>query len=110
MIDVSTGGIVPNAKIPVAPNYQVSFAAEIRRQVGIKTGAVGMITEPNQAEQILEKGEADAVLIAREFLREPYFVFQAARELVAKIDYVPKQYGRAIEIENAQEVKGVGKG
>ncbi len=109
LIDVSTGGNVPNAKIPVAPSYQVSFAAEIRRQVGIKTGAVGMITEPNQAEQILENGEADAVLIAREFLREPYFVFQAARELGAKIDYVPKQYGRAIEIENAQEVKSAGK-
>ena len=109
LIDVSTGGNVPNAKIPVAPGYQVSFASEIRRQVGIKTGAVGMITEPNQAEQILENGEADAVLIAREFLREPYFVFQAARELGAKIDYVPKQYARAIEIENAQEVKAAGK-
>ena len=109
LIDVSTGGNVPNAKIPVAPNYQVSFASEIRRQTGLKTGAVGMITEPQQAEQILERGEADAVLIAREFLREPYFVFQAAHELGAKIDYVPRQYGRAIEIENAQEVKSAGK-
>ncbi len=105
LIDVSTGGNVPNARIPVAPNYQVEFAAEIRKQVGIATGAVGMITEPKQAEEILQKGEADAILMAREFLREPYFVFRAARELGAKIDYVPKQYGRAIQIENAQEVK-----
>ena len=102
LIDVSTGGNVPDAKIPVAPNYQVSFAAEIRKQVGIKTAAVGMITEPKQAEEILQKGEADAVLLAREFLREPYFVFNAASELGAKIDYVPKQYGRAIDLRKAK--------
>ncbi|HEX8289285.1 MAG TPA: NADH:flavin oxidoreductase/NADH oxidase [Pyrinomonadaceae bacterium] len=106
LIDVSTGGNVPNAKIPVAPNYQVPFAKEIREKVGIATAAVGMITDPKQAEEILQKGEADAVLLARQFLREPYFVFRAARELGEKIDYVPKQYGRAIEFENAQEVKG----
>lgn len=106
LIDVSTGGNVPDAKIPVAPNYQVSFAAEIRKQAGIATGAVGMIIEAKQAEEILQNGEADAILMAREFLREPYFPFAAARELGAKIDYVPKQYGRAIEVENAQEVKG----
>jgi 2,4-dienoyl-CoA reductase-like NADH-dependent reductase (Old Yellow Enzyme family) len=105
LIDVSTGGNVPNAKIPVAPGYQVSFAAEIRKQVGIKTAAVGMITEPKQAEEILAKDEADAVLLAREFLREPYFPFLAAKQLGAKINYVPKQYGRAIETETAQEVK-----
>ncbi len=105
LIDCSTGGNVPHAKIPVAPNYQVPFAAEIRKQVGIATGAVGMITEPKQAEEILQKSEADAVLLAREFLREPYFVFRAAKELGEKIDCVPKQYGRAIEIESAQEVK-----
>jgi 2,4-dienoyl-CoA reductase-like NADH-dependent reductase (Old Yellow Enzyme family) len=109
LIDVSTGGNVPNARISVAPNYQVPFAAEIRKQVGIATAAVGMITEAQQAEEILQKGEADAVLMAREFLRDPYFPFTAARELGAKIDYVPKQYGRAIQIENAQEVKGAGK-
>ena len=102
LIDVSTGGNVPAAKIPVAPGYQVPFAAEIRKQTGLKTGAVGMITEPRQAEQILENGQADAVLIAREFLREPYFVFQAAQELGANIDYVPKQYSRAIEIQKAK--------
>lgn len=104
LIDVSTGGNVPDAKIPVAPGYQVRFAAEIRRQVGIATAAVGMITEPQQAENILLKGEADAVLIAREFLREPYFPFRAAQELGGAVD-VPRQYGRAIEIESANEVK-----
>jgi 2,4-dienoyl-CoA reductase-like NADH-dependent reductase (Old Yellow Enzyme family) len=109
LIDVSTGGNVPRAKIPVAPNYQVPFAAEIRKQVGIKTAAVGMITEPTQAEEILQKGEADAVLLAREFLREPYFPFLAAKELGEEIDYVPKQYGRAIQTESASEVKGAGK-
>ncbi len=109
LIDVSSGGNVPNAKIPVAPNYQVPFAAEIREKAEIPTGAVGLITNATQAEEILQKGKADAILMAREFLREPYFVFGAAKELGAKIDYVPKQYGRAIELENSQEVKGASK-
>jgi 2,4-dienoyl-CoA reductase-like NADH-dependent reductase (Old Yellow Enzyme family) len=104
LIDCSTGGNVPSAKIPVAPNYQVSFAAEIRRNAGIATAAVGMITEPTQAEEILQKGEADAVMIARQLLREPYFPFRAARELGGEID-VPKQYGRAIDVRNAKSAK-----
>ncbi len=102
LIDVSTGGNVPDAKIPVAPNYQVSFAAEIRQQVGIPTGAVGMITDAKQAEEILQKGEADAILMAREFLRDPYFPFNAAKELGESLDYVPKQYGRAIDLRKAK--------
>ncbi|MEP7038853.1 MAG: NADH:flavin oxidoreductase/NADH oxidase [Acidobacteriota bacterium] len=102
LIDVSTGGNVPDAKIPVAPNYQVEFAAEIRKQAEIPTGAVGMITDAKQAEEILQKGEADAILMAREFLREPYLVFGAAKELGAEIDYVPKQYGRAIDLRKAK--------
>ena len=102
LIDVSTGGNVPDAQIPVAPNYQVSFAAEIRRQAKIPTGAVGMITDAKQAEEILQKGEADAILMAREFLREPYFPFNAARELGENLDYVPKQYGRAIDLRKAK--------
>ena len=109
LIDVSTGGNVPNAKIPVAPNYQVPFAAEIRENAKIATAAVGMITEPKQAEEILQNEQADAIFMARQFLREPYFPFHAARELGATIDYVPKQYGRAIQIESASEVKSVGK-
>lgn len=102
LIDVSTGGNVPNAEIPIAPGYQVEFAAEIRRQVGIATGAVGLITEARQAEEILQKGEADAVLIARQFLRDPYFPFTAARELGESPDYVPRQYGRAIDLRKAK--------
>ncbi len=102
LIDVSTGGNVPDAKIPVAPNYQVEFAAEIRKQAEIPTGAVGMITDAKQAEEILQKGEADAILIAREFLREPYFPFTAAKELGTEIDYIPKQYGRAIDLRKAK--------
>ena len=101
LIDVSTGGNVPDAKIPVAPNYQVSFAAEIRKKVSIATGAVGMITEANQAEEILQSGEADAILMAREFLRDPYFPFTAAKELGGKVD-VPKQYGRAIDLRKGK--------
>jgi len=104
LIDCSTGGNLPQAKIPVAPNYQVSFAAEIRRRAGIATAAVGMITEPMQAEEILQKGEADAVMIARQLLREPYFPFRAARELGGEID-VPRQYGRAIDLRNAKSAK-----
>ncbi|HEX8398546.1 MAG TPA: NADH:flavin oxidoreductase/NADH oxidase [Pyrinomonadaceae bacterium] len=107
LIDVSTGGNVPRAIIPVAPGYQVPFAREIRRRAGIATAAVGMITEPIQAEEILQNGEADAVLLAREFLRDPYFPFRAAKELGAAIDYVPKQYGRAIEISEPQSAHQV---
>lgn len=102
LIDVSTGGNVPAAKIPVAPGYQVEFAAEIRSQVGIATGAVGLITDAKQAEEILQSGEADAILIAREFLRDPYFPFTAAKELGENLDYVPKQYGRAIDLRKAK--------
>jgi 2,4-dienoyl-CoA reductase-like NADH-dependent reductase (Old Yellow Enzyme family) len=102
LIDVSTGGNVSDAKIPVAPGYQVSFAAEIRKRVGIATGAVGLITDAKQAEEILQNDEADAIFIAREFLRDPYFPFTAAKELGENLDYVPKQYGRAIDLRRAK--------
>ena len=104
LIDVSSGGNVPDAQIPVGPGYQVPFAKEIRARAGIMTGAVGMITEPNQAEQILQNGEADAVLVAREFLRDPYFAFRAAKELGGDVE-VPKQYGRAIDIRAAKAME-----
>ena len=97
LIDVSSGGNVHRPTIPVAPNFQVPFAKEIRVQVGIPTGAVGLITEPKQAEEIINKGEADVVLIAREFLRDPYFPFRAAQELDAQIE-IPNQYKRAITL------------
>ena len=101
LIDVSSGGLVPNAKIAIGPGYQVPFAKEIRARARIKTGAVGLITEPQQAEQILRDGDADAVLIARESLRDPYFPFRAAGELGAAAD-VPKQYARAISITKSK--------
>ncbi|MET0755918.1 MAG: NADH:flavin oxidoreductase/NADH oxidase [Pseudoxanthomonas sp.] len=94
LVDVSSGGLVPGVKIPVAPGYQVGFAARIRKEAGIATGAVGLITEPRQAEDIIAREEADVVLLAREELRDPYWPRRAAKELGAEID-VPLQYQRA---------------
>ena len=94
LIDVSSGGLLPHAKIPLAPGYQVPFAAQIRREAGIATGAVGLITGAEQAAQIVANGDADVVLIARESLRDPYFPRRAAQRLGAKID-PPAQYRRA---------------
>ena len=94
LIDCSSGGLVPGAKIPIGPGYQVPFAAAIRKEADIATGAVGLITEPQQAEQIVAGGEADLVFLARAMLRDPYWPIHAARELHAKVSY-PPQYGRA---------------
>src|SRR6266566_2281795 len=93
-IDCSSGGNVPHAKIPVGPGYQTMFAERIRRETGIMTGAVGMITSPVQAEHIIRTEQADAVIMAREFLRDPYWPLQAARELDQPIAW-PVQYLRA---------------
>ena len=94
LIDCSSGGLVPNAKVPAGPGYQVPFAEAIRREAGIATAAVGMITEPRQAEEILATGRADAIVMARAFLRDPYWPLHAAQELGAEIEW-PVQYGRA---------------
>jgi 2,4-dienoyl-CoA reductase-like NADH-dependent reductase (Old Yellow Enzyme family) len=94
LIDCSSGGNVAKATIPVQPGYQVPFAAKIRREAGILTGAVGMITEVAQAEGIIRGGEADVVLLAREFLRQPYWPLNAAKELGVKVN-VAEQYLRA---------------
>ena len=94
LVDVSSGGLVPDVKIPTGPGYQVPFAARIRREASIATGAVGLVTEPEQAERILAAGEADVVLLARELLRDPYFPLHAARRLGASIE-PPDQYRRA---------------
>jgi 2,4-dienoyl-CoA reductase-like NADH-dependent reductase (Old Yellow Enzyme family) len=94
MIDCSSGGAVPKAKIPIGPGYQVPFAERIRREAEIPTAAVGMITEPEQAEEILEQGKADMILMAREFLRQPYWPLHAAAEFGAALS-PPVQYGRA---------------
>jgi 2,4-dienoyl-CoA reductase-like NADH-dependent reductase (Old Yellow Enzyme family) len=94
LIDCSSGGLVPNAKVPVGPGFQVPFAATIRREVNMPTGAVGLITEAGQAEDILQKGEADAIILARVLLRDPYWPLHAAKEL--SFDYPwPVQYVRA---------------
>ncbi len=94
LIDCSSGGNVPKAAIPVKPGYQVPFAAKVKKEAGIMTGAVGMITEAEQANDIIQNGEADVVLLAREFLREPYWPLKAAKELGARVR-VAEQYGRA---------------
>jgi len=94
LVDVSSGGLVPNAKIPVAPGYQVGFAAQIRSQADIPTAAVGLITDPIQANGILVQGEADLVLLAREFLRDPSWPVHAAAALGEPAAW-PRQYLRA---------------
>ncbi|RZA37012.1 MAG: NADH:flavin oxidoreductase/NADH oxidase [Lysobacteraceae bacterium] len=94
LIDVSSGGLVPGVQIPVGPGYQVEFAARIRKEAGIATGAVGLITDPQQAEDIVANGQADLVLLAREELRDPYWPRRSAKELGVEIE-VPLQYQRA---------------
>ena len=94
LIDCSSGGTLPNPLIPLEPGYQVPFAERIRREAGILTAAVGMITEPEQADQIIRSGKADLIVMAREFLRQPYWPLHAARKLKLK-NPVPIQYGRA---------------
>jgi 2,4-dienoyl-CoA reductase-like NADH-dependent reductase (Old Yellow Enzyme family) len=98
LIDCSSGGNVASARIPVGPGYQVPFAERVRRDAGIMTGAVGMITSPEQAEQILRLAQADVVLIARELLRDPYWPLHAARALGAEAP-VPVQYQRAFPVK-----------
>jgi 2,4-dienoyl-CoA reductase-like NADH-dependent reductase (Old Yellow Enzyme family) len=94
LVDCSSGGLVPYAKIELGPGYQVPFAERIRRQAGIMTGAVGMITDPEQADGIIREGRADLTLLARQFLRDPYFALHAAQRL--GIETVPPvQYKRA---------------
>jgi 2,4-dienoyl-CoA reductase-like NADH-dependent reductase (Old Yellow Enzyme family) len=94
LVDVSSGGLVPEQKIEVGPGYQVPFSAAIRREAGIPTGAVGLVTEPHQAEKVLEEGDADAVLLARAELRDPYWPLHAADELGDHVTW-PVQYDRA---------------
>jgi 2,4-dienoyl-CoA reductase-like NADH-dependent reductase (Old Yellow Enzyme family) len=94
LVDCSSGGTVPGAKVPLGPGYQVPFAAAIRERAGVMTGAVGLITEPAQAEAVVAGGKADLVLLAREMLRDPYWPLRAARALGAKSSW-PVQYLRA---------------
>jgi len=94
LIDCSSGGLLPDARIPVGPGYQVEFAGRIRREAGMLACAVGMISAPEQADTIIRSGQADLVMMAREFLREPYWPLQAARQLGQEISW-PAQYRRA---------------
>ena len=94
LIDSSSGGNVPKAAIPNKPGYQVEFAEQIKKQTGILTGAVGLITTPAQANEIVENEQADLVLLAREMLRDPHFALRAAHELGQHIEW-PAQYERA---------------
>ena len=94
LIDTSSGGNTPDAKIPAGPNYQVRFADKIRNEIGILTGAVGVIVNAHQAEEILEEGKADLIFIARESLRDAYFPMHAAQVLGDDTEW-PNQYVRA---------------
>ncbi|HEY9833509.1 MAG TPA: NADPH dehydrogenase NamA [Stenomitos sp.] len=93
LIDCSSGGILPTAKVPVGPGYQTPFAERIRREAGIQTGAVGLITTPQQADHIIRTGQADMVLLARAMLRDPYWPHRAAKELGYEKSW-PIQYER----------------
>jgi 2,4-dienoyl-CoA reductase-like NADH-dependent reductase (Old Yellow Enzyme family) len=94
LFDCSSGGNVAHVRIPVGPGYQVAFAEQVRREAGVLTGAVGMITDPAQADQIVRSGQADVIILARQFLREPYWPLLAARALGHDIKW-PVQYERA---------------
>jgi 2,4-dienoyl-CoA reductase-like NADH-dependent reductase (Old Yellow Enzyme family) len=94
VIDCSSGGLVPHAKVPLGPGYQVPFAARIRREAGIATAAVGLITDAEQAREIVARGDADFIVMARELLRDPYFPRRAAKALGAPMK-PPRQYERA---------------
>jgi 2,4-dienoyl-CoA reductase-like NADH-dependent reductase (Old Yellow Enzyme family) len=94
LVDCSSGGAVAPARVPLSPGYQVPFAERIRREAGVPTGAVGLITAAEQADAIVREGRADVVLLARELLRDPYFPLRAARELGHEASW-PAQYLRA---------------
>ncbi|HEU4678681.1 MAG TPA: NADH:flavin oxidoreductase/NADH oxidase, partial [Terrimicrobiaceae bacterium] len=96
LIDVSSGGMVPQARVPVARGYQVPFARRIRDEAGIRTGAVGMITDPNHADEIITGGDANLVFLARELLREPYWAIKAQQALGQEPAW-PVQYGYVVK-------------
>jgi 2,4-dienoyl-CoA reductase-like NADH-dependent reductase (Old Yellow Enzyme family) len=95
VVDCSSGGVVANAPIPVAPGYQVPFAEAVRRESGVPTCAVGLLTDPAACDAVVREGRADLVALAREELRDPYFPLHAATALGHDVPYWPKQYLRA---------------
>jgi 2,4-dienoyl-CoA reductase-like NADH-dependent reductase (Old Yellow Enzyme family) len=96
LIDVSSGGLVPRARIPVGKGYQVPFARKVRCETGVMTGAIGLITEAGHANEIVTGGDADLVFLARELLREPYWALKAQQELGAEASW-PISYGYAVK-------------
>ena len=95
LFDVSSGGLIPNATIPVGPGYQVAFAEYVKNSADLEVNAVGMITEATQANDIIVTGQADAIMMGREMMRDPHFALRAAHELGVTLDYFPRQYHRA---------------
>jgi 2,4-dienoyl-CoA reductase-like NADH-dependent reductase (Old Yellow Enzyme family) len=96
LVDCSSGGLASGVRYPVGPGYQVPFAERVRREAGVATGAVGMITTPAQADAVVREGRADLVLLARELLRDPHWPLRAARALGAPAPW-PRQYERAAD-------------
>jgi 2,4-dienoyl-CoA reductase-like NADH-dependent reductase (Old Yellow Enzyme family) len=96
LIDESSGGLVPRASIPVGKGYQAPLARKVRCEAGVMTGAVGLITEARQANEIVTAGDADLVFLARELLREPYWAQKAHQELGAEPSW-PISYGHAVK-------------
>lgn len=94
LFDCSSGGVIPKVSIPLGPGYQVTFAERVRRDAGVMTAAVGMITRPEQADTIVRTGQADMVFLARELLRDPHWPLRAAHELRRDVSW-PPQYDRA---------------
>lgn len=95
LFDISSGGLVTGVTIPLGPGYQVPFAEQVRTTAGVEVAAVGLITEVAQAAEIVGSGQADAVLLGREMMRDPHFALRAAHELGVELDYWPGQYLRA---------------
>jgi 2,4-dienoyl-CoA reductase-like NADH-dependent reductase (Old Yellow Enzyme family) len=95
LLDCSSGGAIPGVRIPAEPSYQVAFAERVRREAGMPTGAVGLITEPAQAEHILQSAQADLIFLARALLSDPFWTYHAARMLGQNTPIWPPQYNRA---------------
>ena len=93
--DISSGGLISGVRIPLGPGYQVPFAEQVRETADVAVSAVGLITEVAQAAAIVESGQADAVMLGREMMRDPHFALRAAHELGVELDYWPPQYLRA---------------
>ena len=96
LVDCSTGGLVPGVRIPLGPGYQTGFAEQLRREAGIATGAVGLITDPEHADEIVRAGRAELVFLARQLLRDPHWPLRAAKRLGVSVAW-PKQYERAAD-------------